>query len=137
MDKVIIACIMIASIFSLYILYSNYKIMKNANKKSEILLKYENESILNKKELEEIGITGHKDADIYLRECKVYRFIALVFTVLTVSLVLAMLMFDKQLQANKMLVSVVLLLASAKFYEFYRVSRLNLKLSLENQRKIY
>lgn len=125
----------------IYAIVMSYKIMKNHAKSvrlNKLLNKYsdfENMSIKEieqaKLELAEFDIKGSKDKSVYERESFVYSTISTVFAIITVSLISVVFLpvFSLKPTATNMMLIIVFLLASCKFFEFYKISKINYKLS--------
>lgn len=138
MNNMIYVIFFISAILSVIVAY---KIMKNNAKSvrlNKLLNKYsdfENMSIKEveqaRSELAEFNINGSKDKSIYERESFVYSTIATIFAIATVSLISVVFLpvFSSKPTATNMMLIIVLLLASCKFFEFYKISKINYKLS--------
>lgn len=138
MDNMIYVIFFISAFLAVIV---SYKMMKNHAKSvrlNKLLNKYsdfENMSIKEidqaKLELAEFNIRGSKDKSVYERESFVYSTIATIFAIATVSLISVVFLpvFSLKPTAPNMMLIIIFLLASCKFFEFYKISKINYKLS--------
>lgn len=127
------------AVTSILLFFYTNRVFFKARERSSTIKKYGNISelknedlLIAKNELSKIGIDGKGTEDVYIREERVYLPIAIVLVFVSIFLAISIVFSDDTRQLGKVIITVSLILISSKFYELYRISKINRFLSIEN-----
>lgn len=127
------------AVTSILLFFYTNRVFFKARERSSTIKKYGNISelehedlLIAKNELSKVGIDGKGTEDVYIREERVYLPIAIVLMFVSIFLAINIVFSDDARQLGKIIITVSLVLISSKFYELYRISKINRFLSIEN-----
>lgn len=139
MNTLSIFLFFLIAVTSILLFFYTNRVFFKARERSSTIKKYGNISelehedlLIAKNELSRIGIDGKGTEDVYIREERVYLPIAIVLVFVSIFLAINIVFSDDTRQLGKIIITVSLVLISSKFYELYRISKINRFLSIEN-----
>lgn len=139
MNTLSIFLFFLIAVTSILLFFYTNRVFFKARERSSTIKKYGNISelehedlLIAKNELSKIGIDGKGTEDVYIREERVYLPIAIVLVFVSIFLAINIVFSDDTRQLGKIIITVSLVLISSKFYELYRISKINRFLSIEN-----
>lgn len=139
MNTLSIFLFFLIAVTSILLFFYTNRVFFKARERSSTIKKYGNISelehedlLIAKNELSKIGIDGKGTEDVYIREERVYLPIAIVLVFVSIFLAISIVFSDDTRQLGKVIITVSLILISSKFYELYRISKINRFLSIEN-----
>lgn len=139
MNTLSIFLFFLIAVTSILLFFYTNRVFFKARERSSTIKKYGNISelehedlLIAKNELSKVGIDGKGTEDVYIREERVYLPIAIVLMFVSIFLAINIVFSDDARQLGKIIITVSLVLISSKFYELYRISKINRFLSIEN-----
>lgn len=139
MNTLSIFLFFLIAVTSILLFFYTNRVFFKARERSSTIKKYGNISelehedlLIAKNELSKVGIDGKGTEDVYIREERVYLLIAIVLMFVSIFLAINIVFSDDTRQLGKIIITVSLVLISSKFYELYRISKINRFLSIEN-----
>lgn len=138
MNNMIYVIFFISSILAVIFTYKMMKTHAKSVRLNKLLNKYYDIDNMQLKEIEQarselakLNINVSKDKSVYEREIIVYSTISIIFAIATVALtsVIVLPVFTLEATPSNLFLVIILLLASLKFFEFYKISKINYKLA--------
>lgn len=141
-EIILITVVVITSAVLAYFIHRKMAFSRNLHK---IINKYKDFSCLSieeqkkaKSELAEVGITGEKASEYYMKECLVYNIVAILLASTCISFILISFLgffIDKiEPDIRSSMVAIVLFIGMMKFIELLKIAKINHYLSILNSR---